>query len=179
MLRCEYGVSIQTSDKDPAYQAEILMSCNFFAVIRNQENSIGSLEDKFSVTKVGLLKIEDRDDRHWEDYPEGQRYVLTVRDGEGCEYRIYQTDCFYLEQNAIEESQKRNQEIDEFFQKFSPVLSSETIEYIADVLRNDVDKYEDFKEDLSTNYEKDAATCLEDRAKKYLDMHPENWDLNY
>lgn len=40
-------------------------------------------------TGCGPIAIRDRDDRHWEDYEEGERWIITVRDTKGREQDVY------------------------------------------------------------------------------------------
>ena len=176
MLYCERGVQLLTCDGDPKYQAEIRINSNFYAVIRSVESK--DTENKFSVHKVGLLSIEDKDNAHPDDYPEGKRYILKVRDGEGAEFLIYEVDCFYLEENAIRESNSRNEEIDAFYEYLRSKIPNSAIELIISLIQYDIENesvIDDWKDHFMDNLGVESYKVLKNRAERLLDMHPPYW----
>ncbi len=178
MLYCDCGRIIVTADTDQSFQAEILMSCNMFVVIRIRDSSLGGFEDIFQTVKAGLLAIIDPDDRHHEDYEEGKRYHLRIRDGEGFEFDVFPCDCFYLETNAINEANKRNSEINAFYQELKNNLSDEAINDISEMLSTELYGGKNDQSRISSlfnSYGQIAVDYLSRRIEHYSAIHPPYW----
>ena len=177
MLYCEQGVQLLTCDGDPKYQAEIRINSIFYAVIRSVESK--DTENKFSVHKVGLLSIEDKDNAHPDDYQEGKRYILKVRDGEGVDFLIYEVDCFYLEENAIRESNIRNEEIDAFYEYLRSKIPNSAIELIVDIIKmselENESIIDNWKDHLMNNFGVESFKAFKNRVERFKEIHPPYW----
>ena len=53
------------------------------------------------VIECGPLTIEDPDTMHFEDYPEGQRWNIRVRDTDGCEHDLHEGDLYASKEAAL------------------------------------------------------------------------------
>lgn len=184
MLYCDCGESIVTNDPDPGFQAEILMGSNLYVVIRKNVGSFSAgVEGHFEVLKVGLVTIECRQDVGRSDRPVNEYYIFTVIDEDGYQYKVYPIDCYYLERNAQQEVEKRNQEIEQFSNFMKNSFSPEAIDAISKILTEEIYYFSEINlskpaiQDIFTNYGNEAFECLKNRLFFYADMHPLYWNL--
>ncbi len=179
MLYCDGGRIIVTADQDQSFQAEILMNSNMFVVVRVRDSSLGGFEDRFESVKAGLLSITDPGDRHHEDYEEGKRYYLHIRDVDGREFDVFPCDCFYIETNAINEANKRNEEIDAFYQELKNNLTDESIHNISEMLSTELYGGKNDQSSVSflfNNHGQIAVDYYSRRIKHYSEIHPPDWN---
>jgi len=61
-----------------------------------------SWDDKprMATRACGVLAITSSDTKHWEDYKEGERWAINIRDEDGCETTVSDIDLFAVEENA-------------------------------------------------------------------------------